>query len=362
MQRLSIHVECWSFNDLGRVFKASSSLRSVILSLAVLPALSLTGCGGGGSNGNTSGGGGGGKTTPPPPASYSIGGTTSGLSGTGLVLQDNGGDSLAVSANGIFTFTTPITNGGAYNVSVLTQPANPSQSCVVTNGQGTATATVTSVLVTCTTNAVPTYSIGGTVSGLSGSGLVLEDNSSDDLPVTANGVFTFATKISAGGTYIVTVKTQPSNPIQTCSVTNNTGAASANVSNVAITCSTTTFTIGGTLSGLTNGSVVLQDNNTDNLSLSVEREVHISYADCIGCNLQRQGSDAAIETILLHIEWHRNGQRCCDEYFGRLRSYERYSNYSILLRSRFSSDWLDLAGNRRTGSHCNSWRPAPLGR
>ena len=33
---------------------------------------------------------------------YMIGGGISGLSGTGLVLQDNGGDSLAVDANGPF--------------------------------------------------------------------------------------------------------------------------------------------------------------------------------------------------------------------------------------------------------------------
>ena len=267
MQRLSSYVECWNSNGLGRAFNPSSPLRSFIFSLGVLAVFSLSGCGGAGSS-SSAGGGGGGKTTPPPPPSYTIGGTTSGLSGTGLVLQNNAGDSLTVSANGSFTFATSITSGSTYSVSVLTQPTNPVQSCVVSNGQGTATATVTSVLVTCTTTAVPTYSIGGTVSGLSGSGLVLENNSTDDLSVTASGTFTFATKIAAGGTYNVTVKTQPASPTQTCSVTNNMGTVSAAVSDVTVTCSTTTYTIGGTLSGLTNGSLVLQDNNTDNLSLS----------------------------------------------------------------------------------------------
>ena len=267
MQRLSSYVECWNSNGLGRAFNPSSPLRSFIFSLGVLAVFSLSGCGGAGSS-SSAGGGGGGKTTPPPPPSYTIGGTTSGLSGTGLVLQNNAGDSLTVSANGSFTFATSITSGSTYSVSVLTQPTNPVQSCVVSNGQGTATATVTSVLVTCTTTAVPTYSIGGTVSGLSGSGLVLENNSTDDLSVTASGTFTFATKIAAGGTYNVTVKTQPASPTQTCSVTNNMGTVSAAVSDVTVTCSTTTYTIGGTLSGLTNGSLVLQDNNADNLSLS----------------------------------------------------------------------------------------------
>ena len=36
---------------------------------------------------------------------YSVGGTVSGLSGT-VVLQDNGGDDLSLSANGAFTFAT----------------------------------------------------------------------------------------------------------------------------------------------------------------------------------------------------------------------------------------------------------------
>ncbi len=84
------------------------------------------------------------------PATYTIGGTVSGLTGSGLVLQDNLGNNLSVSTNGSFTFTTAIASGGAYNVTVLAQPSNPAQNCVVTIGTGTATANVTSVLVTCT--------------------------------------------------------------------------------------------------------------------------------------------------------------------------------------------------------------------
>ena len=55
----------------------------------------------------------------PAPQSYTIGGTVSGLSGTGLVLQNNGGNNLSVSANGRFTFTTAIASGSTYNVTVF---------------------------------------------------------------------------------------------------------------------------------------------------------------------------------------------------------------------------------------------------
>ena len=80
-----------------------------------------------------------------------MGGTVSGLSGT-VVLQDNGGDNLSVSANGGFTFATALAGGAAYSVTVKTNPSG--QSCSVSNGSGTvASANVTNVAVTCTTNA-----------------------------------------------------------------------------------------------------------------------------------------------------------------------------------------------------------------
>ena len=83
-------------------------------------------------------------------ASYSVGGTVSGLSGT-VVLQDNGGDNLSVTANGSFTFATALAGGAAYNVTVKTNPSG--QTCTVSNGSGTVgSANVTNVAVSCTTN------------------------------------------------------------------------------------------------------------------------------------------------------------------------------------------------------------------
>ncbi len=81
-----------------------------------------------------------------------------------------------------------------------------------------------------------TYSVGGTVSGLSGT-VVLQDNGSDSLSVTANGSFTFATQLASGAAYAVTVQTNPSG--QTCTVSDGSGTvSSANVTNVAISCAT----------------------------------------------------------------------------------------------------------------------------
>ena len=168
---------------------------------------------------------------------YTIGGAVSGLTGSGLVLQNNGGNNLPIAADGAFTFSASVSSGSAYLVTVLTQPTSPAETCKVTNGSGTATSNITSIQVTCTLNAPPvTYTIGGNVSGLTGSGLVLEDNGTNNLTVTADGPFVFTTPIASGNAYAVTVLTQPSSPAQTCRVTNGTGAATANVTNVQVAC------------------------------------------------------------------------------------------------------------------------------
>jgi hypothetical protein len=210
-----------------------------------------------------------------PPTTYTIGGTVSGLTGTGLVLQDNGGNNLAVSASGSFTFSTAVASGAAYSVTVLTQPTG--QSCTVTSGSGTASANVTNVQVTCSTT---TYTIGGTISGLTASGLVLADGSQTVSPVSGATSFAFSTAVASGSSYSVTVKTQPSG--ETCSVTNGSGTTSANVSNVQVTCSTTTYTIGGTVSGLTGTGLVLQDNSGNNLAVSASGSFIFSTAVASG--------------------------------------------------------------------------------
>ena len=100
--------------------------------------------------------------------------------------------------------------------------------------------------MTCTPQ---TFKIGGNVSGLSDGTLVLQDNGGDDLSVTSDGTFTFATQVPHGRSYGVTVGGQPDG--QQCTVTNGTGTvAAADVTNVAVSCASQTFTIGGTVSGL----------------------------------------------------------------------------------------------------------------
>jgi subtilisin family serine protease len=92
------------------------------------------------------GGGGGGGGAPAP--TYSIGGTVAGLTDTGLVLQNNGGDSLSVASGAsTFAFATRLTSGASYVVTIGAQPAG--QTCVVTNGAGTVGSSDVAVGVAC---------------------------------------------------------------------------------------------------------------------------------------------------------------------------------------------------------------------
>ena len=176
-----------------------------------------------------------------------------------MVLENNGANDLSTSANGAFAFSTQLAQGAAYNVTVKTNPTG--QTCTVTNPSGTVgTADVTNVSVTCVT---PTYAVGGTISGLSGT-VVLENNGANDLSTTANGAFAFSTQLAQGAAYNVTVKTNPTG--QTCTVTNPSGTVgTADVTNVSVTCVTPTHAVGGTISGLS-GTVVLENNGANDLS------------------------------------------------------------------------------------------------
>src|SRR5579863_6984035 len=117
------------------------------------------------------------------PVTYTVRASVSGLSGSGLILQLNASNDLAVTANGNSTFATPVTSGMSYHVTVKTQPSSPQQVCTVGNGSGTISTGNATVTISCATTM---HTIGVSVSGLSGTGLVLQLNAGNDLAVTAN--------------------------------------------------------------------------------------------------------------------------------------------------------------------------------
>lgn len=129
------------------MFNVTSDMRAAFfLSLA---SLLVASCGGAGGSASTVA-----KVQAPRAGTaganvYSIGGTVTGLVGSGAVLMNNGSGALTISANGSFTFNTALASGANYSVSVESRSA---QICTITNGSGTvANASVTDIAVDCTT-------------------------------------------------------------------------------------------------------------------------------------------------------------------------------------------------------------------
>ena len=127
------------------------------------------------------------------------------------------------------------------------------------------------VTVVNTDNDVADLHVGGSVIGLTGSGLVLAlDNAGETLAIDADGGFAFAAVLAPGTDYAVSVASQPQNPAQACVVINGSGTlGNADVGDVVVNCGASgTHVIGGTVSGLAGGGLVLQLNGGGDLAVS----------------------------------------------------------------------------------------------
>ena len=225
-------------------------LKRTLLALAFASGLPL-GLGGcwGGSDG-----------APTPPATYSVGGSITGLTTAGLVLA-NGNDVVNLPAGtSSFVVSTALVSTTAYSVRVVTQPANAT--CTVTAASGTISNADGNVQVSCTT---PSFGVGGSISGLATAGLVLSNGADTVSPAGGASIFTLPTPVASGTAYLITVSSQPAGA--TCSLTNASGTVdAAPVTNVAVTCAPNAYSIGGVVSGLTGAGLVL-GNGTDRLTV-----------------------------------------------------------------------------------------------
>ena len=91
-------------------------------------------------------------------------------------------------------------------------------------------------LISCSGGGTSAFTVGGTVSGLTGGSLVLKNNGGDALTIAANSTsFAFSTTQTSGAGYSVAVGSQPNG--LTCSVSNGSGTiANASITNVTVVC------------------------------------------------------------------------------------------------------------------------------
>jgi len=163
-----------------------------------------------------------------------LGGSVTGLETAGLVLE-NMGATVAIPANAkLYVFPGQIPDDGKYAITVKNHPLQ--FTCSVSGANGIATGiAITSANVFCSRN---TYTLGGTISGLTNDGLQLVNGSDDILKTIAVGTtsFVFPKPVGDGISYTVGVVKQPLNG-QTCTVQNGSRVmGSSKVDDVTVVC------------------------------------------------------------------------------------------------------------------------------
>jgi hypothetical protein len=114
---------------------------------------------------------------------------------------------------------------------------------------------VTTVVIDCGTQS---FTVSGTVNGLTGSGLQLSDGAGDTIPV---GSASFSFALASGTAYTIGVAANPTSPWETCSVTSGaTGSVTnANVTGVVVDCTVNPYTVAVDVSGLSNPRFFMSD-------------------------------------------------------------------------------------------------------
>lgn len=124
---------------------------------------------------------------------FSIGGTVTGMKDAGLVLANNGGDSLSVTGSN-FVFETLLTTGSAYHVTLESEPDK--QLCRLKNANGNvAEADVDNISVTCHAwQSVESLYAGSTLNNQS---QISMDNEGNAMAVWRNGAYVLASYYSS---------------------------------------------------------------------------------------------------------------------------------------------------------------------
>ncbi|MBN8727302.1 MAG: hypothetical protein J0H15_06295 [Xanthomonadales bacterium] len=209
-----------------------------------------------------------------------VGGEVQGLAGSGLVLHLDAGDGgsgelLAIDAAGAFSFDTAVAVGSEWAVTIAAAPGGPAQTCSVSAGSGTmAPGGASGVIVACETDRFP---LGGSIAGLAGHGLRLSLHSGgallEELAVpSGSGSFRFGAELIEGQDYAITVGAQPGGPAQTC-VLEGSAAGTMPVGGIdalAVACTTNTYAIGGTVTGVGGPGLVLQLDGGESLAVGID--------------------------------------------------------------------------------------------
>lgn len=180
---------------------------------ALLIATALAACGG--SDGN----------------SLPVSGSIQGLNRGGLILSNGGKQLILDAAVAQFQFPDLLAPDTEFEVKVVEAPKG--QKCTASNNKNKINYyTYNTTVISCSTDP---YALGGTVTGLTGSGLVLANGSNTAAVLPGATTFTFADLVPNGAPYGVTVLSQPAG--QTCVLANASGTMPMEPrTNIAVSC------------------------------------------------------------------------------------------------------------------------------
>ncbi|GGB95308.1 hypothetical protein [Pseudoduganella buxea] len=127
------------------------------------------------------------------------------------------------------------------------------------------------------------FTVGGSIAGLTNSGLVLTNNG-ERITVPAGATsYSFPTSIEYGNEYTIAFEKQPDHQTCIAAAGNSTlkGAAGyTETINVPLTCSINTFKLSGTVTGLTAAGLVIANGNGSELPIAKDAK-DFAYPDSI---------------------------------------------------------------------------------
>ena len=210
--------------------------------------------------------------------SYTLSGPISELYGSATVLSNTispSGFSFLSSRSedlnlehdaGSFSFVEQAYTGESFEAAVEAHPRSPTQFCTMTNGTGQVeNSNIEDISITCE----GAYRVITNLSGLSGTGLVLNSTSGDSVSVSASGAIEMPTPYILSDPYEVSITSNPIEPWQTCTFTGGATTVSGYNSSendltiADITCTTNQYAVTASLSGLVNSGLHLTLNGTD---------------------------------------------------------------------------------------------------
>lgn len=182
----------------------------------------------------------------PPLIDKSLTFEVTGLNNERLDINSNTSNLLQFNQDGTTSHGVKLNQDGNFSLAVTQQPL--SRHCRIANPEGDMNTTIP-IRVHCTELIELTVQ----VSPFKGTGLALISNAEETLSIPRNGAFSFQQRMRPGP-YSVSIKTQPSNPAQKCTVTDGSGNVDTEpITNISVTCrdvANNDITVSGNARGL----------------------------------------------------------------------------------------------------------------